>query len=203
MSKNEYQKMIAGDLYRSNDPYLRHLSTKQRCLVEQYNRLSRVEQEHKQTLLKEIFGKVASSCRIEAPFYVDYGVNTYIGENFYANYDCIFLDVAPITIGKNVMFGSRVSLLTPMHPIDATVRNRGLEYAKPITIGDNVWIGGCVTVSPGVTIGNNAIIAAGSTVVKDVEDNVIVGGSPAKFIRSITEDDFHYWVSQEENYHKN
>ena len=175
MNKAEYRKMISGQLYIASDPYLRKLSENQRCLVEKYNDLSRQHAQEKSQLLEKIFGKIGQKCHIEAPFYIDYGVNTTIGENFYANYDCIFLDVAPITIGDNVLLGPRVSLLTPSHPLDPEVRNRGLELGKPINIGNNVWIGGSVTILPGVTIGNNAVIAAGATVTKNVADNAIVG----------------------------
>jgi maltose O-acetyltransferase len=110
------------------------------------------------------------------------------------------LDVAPIVIGENVMFGPKVNLLTPGHPIDAVIRNSGLEFGKKITIGDNVWIGGNAVVNPGVTIGNNTIIGSGSVVTKDIPDNVIAAGNPCKIIREITNEDKVYWEEEQQKY---
>ncbi|WP_285007819.1 sugar O-acetyltransferase, partial [Lactococcus formosensis] len=122
-------------------------------------------------------------------------------ENFYANVDCIFLDVAPITIGDDVMFGPRVSLITPLHPIDAAVRVRGLEYAKPITIGDRVWLGAGVIVNPGVSIGEGTIVGSGAVVTKDLTAHVITVGNQARILREISEKDQEYWELQEKDYY--
>jgi maltose O-acetyltransferase len=147
-----------------------------------------------------MFKATGEDIYIEPPFRCDYGTNTTIGNNFYANFDCVFLDVAPIVIGENVMFGPKVNLLTPGHPIDAVIRNSGLEFGKKITIGDNVWIGGNAVVNPGVTIGNNTIIGSGSVVTKDIPDNVIAAGNPCKIIREITNEDKVYWEEEQQKY---
>ncbi len=130
----------------------------------------------------------------------DYGCNTYIGRNFYANTDCIFLDVARIDIGDNVFCGPRVSLLTPYHPIDAQVRNEQLEGGKPISIGNDVWFGGNVTVCPGVTIGDDVVIGACSVVVKDIPSHCIAVGNPCRPIRAITDADHEQWQRKAREY---
>lgn len=127
------------------------------------------------------------------PFHCDYGKNIEVGENFFANYNCIILDVAKVTIGKNVMFAPNVSIYTAGHPIHPDSRNSGYEYGIPVTIGDNVWIGGSVVINPGVTIGNNVVIGSGSVVTKDIPDNVIAVGNPCRVIREITEEDRKYY----------
>ena len=131
---------------------------------------------------------------------MDYGRHVEIGNNFYANMDCIFLDVNKIKIGNNVMVGPRVSFYTAGHPIDPQIRIEELEFGLPITVEDNVWIGGSATILPGVTIGKNSIIAAGAVVTKDVAANTIVGGNPAQLIRAINEEDNHYWNKKKEEY---
>lgn len=130
---------------------------------------------------------------IEPPFYCEYGKNIEIGENFYANTGCVMLDVGKITIGNNVFFGPNVSILTAGHPIHPESRNSRYEYGIPITIGDNVWIGGNCVILPGVKIGNNTVIGAGSIVTKDIPDNVCAVGNPCKVIRLITEEDKPYY----------
>lgn len=128
-------------------------------------------------------------------------INTFIGKNFYANMDCIFLDVARITIGDRVFFGPRVGLYTPYHPIDATVRSSGPEGARPITIGNDVWFGGNVVVGPGVTIGDDVVIGAGSVVVKDIPSHSVAVGNPCHVIREITDADREYWEGKAAEYH--
>lgn len=140
---------------------------------------------------------------MEPPFYTDYGCNTEVGDNFYTNYECIILDIANVKIGNNVLFGPRVGLYTAGHPIDAVVRNEALEYGKPITIGDNVWVGGNVVVNPGVTIGNNVVIGSGAIVTKDIPDNVIAVGNPCRVLRKINADDKKYWELEKQKYFEN
>jgi len=123
-----------------------------------------------------------------------------VGENFYANFDCIILDVNKVKIGNNVFFGPRVCVYTAGHPIDATVRNASLEFGKPITIGNDVWIGGNTVINPGIAIGNNVVIGSGSVVTKNIPDNVVAVGNPCKVLRSITEDDKKYWEEKRREY---
>jgi len=136
-------------------------------------------------LIRRILGKAGGNIHIEAPFRCDYGWNIEVGNNFYANYNCIILDVGKVVIGDNVMFAPNVSILTAGHPIHPTPRNSGYEYGIPITIGDNVWIGGNVVVNPGVTIGNNTVIGSGSIVTKNIPDNVVAVGNPCQVVRQI------------------
>ena len=134
-------------------------------------------------ILEELLGQVGENIFIEPTFKCDYGYNIKVGDNFYANFDCVILDVCPVTIGKNVFLAPGVHIYTATHPLDAEERCSGAEYGKPVTIGDNVWLGGRSVIAPGVTIGNNVVVAAGAVVVKDVPDNVVVGGNPAKIIK--------------------
>ena len=132
------------------------------------------------------------------PFYCEYGTHITIGKNFFANYNCVMIDVAPIKIGDNCMFGPNVSLYTAGHPIHPATRNSGYEYGKEITVGDNVWIGGSVTILPGVHIGNNVVIGAGSVVSSDIPDMVVAVGNPCRVIRQITDADQRYFYKREE-----
>lgn len=133
-------------------------------------------------------GKTGNNLTVESPFLCDYGYNIEVGENFYANYNCVMLDGAKITFGDNVLIAPDCGFYTAGHPIDAAQRNKGLQYDKPISVGDNVWIGGGVKVMPGVTIGNNVVIGGGSVVTKDIPDNVVAVGNPCRVIRKIEED---------------
>jgi maltose O-acetyltransferase len=194
--RTEKEKMLAGDLYRAGGDELRRDNKQARVLTRQFNATTEDEIEARTALLKQLFKSTGMNLYIEPPFRTDYGCNTSIGENFYANYDCIIIDVAPVKIGNNVMFGPRVCLYTAGHPIDAEVRNSLLEFGKPITVGDNVWIGGNTVVNPGVTIGNNCVIGSGSVVTKDIPDGVIAAGNPARVIRAITDEDKQYWQAE-------
>lgn len=140
-------------------------------------------EENRSEILKELFGSTGENFCIKPNFRCDYGYNIYVGENFFANYDCVILDVCKVTIGDNCMLAPRVCIYTATHPLDAQTRISGLEYGKPVVIGNNAWIGGSSVILPGVTIGNNVVVAAGSVVVKDVPDNVVVAGNPAKIIK--------------------
>lgn len=144
-------------------------------------------------MIKDILGKTGENIFIMRPFHCDYGKNIEVGENFFANYNAIILDVGKVKIGKNVMFAPNVSIYTAGHPIHPDSRNSGYEYGMPVTIGDNVWIGGNVVINPGVTIGNNVVIGSGSVVTKDIPDNMIAVGNPCKIIREITEEDRKYY----------
>ncbi|MFB9841845.1 sugar O-acetyltransferase [Mucilaginibacter ginsenosidivorans] len=143
--------------------------------------------------IREILGKAGKNVMILAPFHCDYGKHIEVGDNFMANYNCVILDVAKVTIGDNVLFGPNVSLLTAGHPVHHESRNSGYEYGIGITIGNNVWIGGQTVVNPGVTIGDNTVIGSGSVVTKDIPANVVAVGNPCKVMRVITEADHEYY----------
>lgn len=200
--RSECEKMLNGDLYRASDEALQQASRRARLLTHQFNQTTDDDSELRRSILSELLGQTQEHYYIEPTFRCDYGEHIRIGNYFYANFDCIMLDVAPITIGEGVMFGPRVSLLTASHPIDATVRKTGLEYGLPITIGDNVWIGGSVTVNPGVSVGQNSVIGSGSVVTKSIPENVVAAGNPCRVIRKITEEDTHYWKQKQQDYWK-
>ena len=189
----EKEKMLAGLLYDPRDPELMQDAARSRRLTRLYNNTTEEQIGYRTQLLKELFGSTGENLYIEPPFRCDYGSNIYIGERFYANFDCIILDVAEVHIGKNCLFGPRVCIYTPCHPIDTDIRNMGIECGKSVVIGDNVWIGGSAVINPGVTIGSNTIIGSGSVVTKDIPDHVIAVGNPCKVLRPITEEDTAQW----------
>ena len=161
------------------------------------------QQDYRKILLKQLFKSTGDNIYIEPPFRTDYGCNTSIGENFYANYDCIIIDVCSVTISqKRLLLAPRVCIYTAAHPIDAGVRNTLLEFGKPVSIGDDVWAGGNVVINPGVTIGSNVVIGSGSVVVKDIPDGVIAAGKPARVIREITDQGREKWIALAERYRK-
>lgn len=147
--------------------------------------------EERAEILKKIIGKLGENAFIQPPFWCDFGYNTEIGDNFYANHNLVILDGAKVKIGNNVFIAPDCGLYTAGHPFDAERRNKGYEYAYPITIGSNVWIGAGTRVMPGVTIGNNVTIGAGSVVTKDIPDNVLAVGNPCRVLRELTEEDLH------------
>ncbi|KPG70499.1 chorismate mutase [Enterococcus sp. RIT-PI-f] len=181
--RTEKEKMIAGELYFAPDPELtadRKYAREQMALINQ-----ETDEKIKEQLLKETFGTVSGRIYIEPNVRFDYGYNISVGKNFYANYDCILLDVCPITIGDNCMLAPNVRLFTATHPLHPVKRNSGLELGAPIVIGDNVWIGGAATIVPGVRLGNNVVVGAGSVVTKSFPDNVVIAGNPARVIKTI------------------
>lgn len=183
--KTEKEKMIAGEIYNPEDEELVADRLKTRQLVRQFNTSLDEETALRTNLLKQLLGGTGNAIYMEPNIRFDYGYNTYVGENFYANFDCTFLDVSEIHIGDNCMLGPNVQLYTASHPLNPDERNNGTEFAKGITIGDNVWMGGGAIVNPGVHIGNNVVVASGAVVVKDVPNNVVVGGNPARIIKEI------------------
>ena len=189
----EYESMLKGNLYIA-EHIDKEKKTKNSKINEKKKNQTNIEDEEKiKNLEVKLFGETPVEFYVTPPVYVDYGRHVNIGENFYANMGCMFLDVNYINIGDNVMFGPRVNLYTASHPIDPSIRNEQLEYGAPINIKDNVWVGGNVTILPGVNIGENAIVAAGSVVTKDVPSNTIVGVNPAKHIKDITNKDYEKW----------
>ena len=182
----EKEKRDNGKLYDANyDKELLDEMVKTKELCYEYNNLKPTEIEKKNELIKKILGKTGNNVRIEANFYCDYGYNIFVGDNFYMNHNCIILDGAKVEFGDNVFIGPNCGFYTAGHPIEIDLRNKGLEYAKPIKVGNNVWFGGNVVVLPGVTIGNNVTIGAGSVVTKDIPDNSIAYGNPCKKVRDI------------------
>ena len=182
----EKEKMLKGELYDANyDKSLFEERVECKSLCYEYNNLHPAKMDQRKRLIKQILGKTKENFLIEQPFVCDYGYNVEIGENFYANHNLIILDPAKVTFGDNVFIGPNCSFYTPLHPMDAESRNKGLEYAKPIKVGNNVWFGGSVTVLPGVTIGDNSVIGAGSVVTKDIPANVLAFGNPCKVVKSL------------------
>lgn len=196
----EKEKMLAERLYMAQDEELRREFRKCKKLTALYNQTTLEDKDYRRELLVKLLEHVGENVYVEPPFRCDYGCNISVGDNFYSNYDCIIIDVAKVKIGNNVMFGPRVGLYTAGHPIDAEIRNSGLEFGHPITIGDNVWIGGNAVINPGVTIGGNTIIGSGSVVTKDIPDHVIAVGNPCRVLRKITEEDKNYWEAQRRAY---
>lgn len=186
---NQKERMLAGLPYKAWLDGLEEERELCKQKVYEFNLLPPKERNRIPALLKELLGKTGDSLWVEPPFHCDYGWNIEVGENFFANYNLTILDVGKVTIGKNVMIAPNVSIYTAGHPVHPDSRNSGYEYGIPITIGDNVWIGGSVVILPGVTIGNNAVIGAGSVVTKDIPDNAIAAGNPCKVIRTVTEAD--------------
>lgn len=186
----EKEKMRAQMLYDANyDQALLEERDKAKDLCHQYNQLRPSDRLGQREVLKKLLGKTGENFILTAPFWCDYGYNIELGENFYANHNLVILDGGKVTFGDNVFIGPDCGFHTAGHPIDFERRNQGLEYAYPITVGDNVWIGAGVQVMPGVTIGSNVVIGGGSIVVKDIPSNCVAVGNPCKVIRAITEED--------------
>lgn len=181
----EKEKMLAGELYSPEDEELRAAHLRVQKLFERYNKIPASKPKKRYKLIKKILGKTGNNVRVETPFYCDYGVNIEVGENFFANYGAIILDVNKVKIGKNCMLAPNVGIYSATHPIRAEERYNGVELGLPITIGDNCWIGGGAIICPGVTLGNNVVVGAGSVVTKSFKDNVVIAGNPAKIIREL------------------
>ncbi|MCF6224320.1 MAG: sugar O-acetyltransferase [Flavobacteriaceae bacterium] len=181
----EKNKMLTGALYNPNDKVLVEERHKARILFQKINALNDNHIKERRKLIYSLLTNANKGLWIEPPFYCDYGYNIKIGKNVFMNYNCCILDSAKVTIGNNVMFAPNVQIYTATHPLDAKTRNSWLEYAKTITIGNDVWLGGGVIVCPGVTIGDGAVIGAGSVVTKDIPNDVVAVGNPAKVIKKI------------------
>ncbi|MBQ7764601.1 sugar O-acetyltransferase [bacterium] len=183
---SEKDKMINGELYLPDaDTILFTERLKCKSLCHKYNNLPPENLDERKQLIIQLLGKTQNKFYIEQPFYCDYGYNIEIGENFYSNHNLVILDCAKVKFGDNVFIGPNCGIYTAEHPLDAETRNKGYEYAKPIIIGNNVWIGGGVNIVAGVKIGNNVVIAAGAVVTKDIPDNCLIGGVPAKIIKNL------------------
>ena len=191
---NEREKMTRGEMYCPADEELYMLRTKAHRLCTDYNRLYDTDELGRERILQELLPYSSRDIYLQGPIYFDYGINTYIGRDFYANFNFTVLDVCPVRIGDNVMIGTNVSLLTPMHPMRWQERNARhdfngeeyvFEYGKPITIGNNCWLAGSVTVTGGVTIGDGCVIGAGSVVTRDIPANSFAAGVPCRVIKAI------------------
>lgn len=195
--------MLSEQLYYAGDEELWADMAKARRLTRLINTTTEEQEDYRLQLFRELFGRIGERFWIEPPFRCDYGCHTYIGEHFYANYDCIIVDVCDVTIGDNVFFGPRVCVYTAAHPLDPEVRGTQLEYGKKVTIGNNVWIGGNAVINPGVTIGDNAVVGAGSVVTRDIPAGVVAAGVPCRVIREIGREDQAYWQEQAARYYRN
>lgn len=190
---NQKERMLSGLPYKAWMDGLSEERLENKKKIFKYNNLEPEYEKAKDALIKEILGKTGNIINVEAPFHCDYGYNIEVGENFFANYNLTILDVGKVKIGDNAQIAPNVSIYTAGHPIHPDSRNSGYEYGIPITIGDNVWIGGNTCIMPGVTIGNNVVIGAGSVVTKDLPDNVIAVGNPCRILRKISEEDRDYY----------
>lgn len=177
--------MIAGEMYDPLDGQLVEDRTKTRLLLKALNETREDLPEERGHLLKELVPNAAPDLWLQPPFYCDYGYNMHIGERVFFNFNCVVLDVAPVIIGNRTMFGPNVQVYTATHPLNHIERSSGREYAKPITIGEDVWIGGSAVICPGVTIGDRAVIGAGSVVTKDIPADVFAAGNPCRVIRTL------------------
>ena len=195
------ERMLSGRLYIAGEsPELIGEIIRARKLIQEFNNADVMAFARRGEILTELLGGIGENSSINPPFRCDYGSNITMGSHVFVNYDCIFIDVCPITIGDNVFFGPRVSLYTAGHPIDAEVRNMELEFGRPIAIGSDVWIGGNVVVLPGVTIGNDVVVGAGSLVTRDIPDGVIAVGNPCRVLRPITDADRERWRRERDAY---
>ena len=191
---SEKEKMLRGLAHQPYTDELVAMRLRAKELLYQFNILTRPSNKaEKVRLILALFGEADPTTHVNAPFYCDYGSNIKVGKNFFANYHCTILDNAPVTIGNDVMFAPNVSLYTVGHPLDPELRLAGWEQALPITIGNNVWLGGNVVVLGGVTIGDNVVIAGGSVVTKDIPANTVAVGSPCRVVRQVN-------VADRENY---
>lgn len=185
MRVTEKSKMLSGKLYNPNDKVLVEERHRARILFQKINQLSDDHKKERRKLLYELLENAGKGLWIEPPFYCDYGYNIHTGKNVFFNFNCVILDVMKVEFGDHVLVGPNVQIYTATHPLDAKTRKSWLEYAKPISIGDDVWIGGGAIIYPGVSIGSGTVIAAGAVIHKDVPSNVVVAGNPAKIIKEI------------------
>jgi maltose O-acetyltransferase len=181
------ERMLSGRLYLASDPVLSEEHRRCRVLIERFNATGVIDEEARRSLLAGLLGGFGEGATIKPPFQCDYGYNISLGARSFVNYGAVFLDCAPIRIGEDVLLATCVQLLTATHPLEVAPRRRGLEYALPITIRDGAWLGGGVIVCPGVTVGENSVVGAGSVVTRDVAPNVVAAGNPCRVLRPLPE----------------
>ena len=185
----EKQKMLMGIIYNAEEACLIEERNRAKSLTKQYNESRQEDRDHRKYLMGQIFGKLGQNVHLEAPFYLDYGYRTTIGDDFFSNFNLTILDGGGVEIGDRDFIGPNVGIYTANHPTDVRRREKGYEWALPVKIGNKVWIGGGVTILPGVTIGDNTVIAAGSVVTKDIPANVVAAGNPCKVIKEAEKGD--------------
>jgi len=182
--RTERDKMLAGELYDPMDPELVAARVRARDLCQALNGTRESEQEERRRILTELFGSGGRQVWMQPPFYCDYGSNIHLGERVFFNFNCVVIDVCAVRVGDFTLFGPAVQIYTATHPLEAELR-RTREFAKPITIGSDVWVGGAAVICPGVTIGSRSVIGAGSVVTRDIPDDVFAAGNPCRVIRSL------------------
>src|SRR5690554_762918 len=183
--RSERERMMAGETYNADDPELRELNSRAMRLAAAYHESPPEDEAGRELILRALLGGLGEGTQLRSPFYCDYGFNIRIGSRAFVNFGLVALDVCPITIGDDVQIGPGVQLLTPVHPLEAEPRRAKLESGKPIVIGDNVWLGGGVIVCPGVNIGADTVVGAGSVVVRDLPTGVLAVGNPARIVRTL------------------
>jgi maltose O-acetyltransferase len=187
--KTEKEKMLAGELYNALDPQLSEERLNARLLLKMLNDSREDETAERHQIIRQLLPNTGEELWLQPPFYCDYGYNIYLGDKVFFNFNCVLLDVAPITIGSRTLFGPNVQVYTATHPMNYKERATGLEYAKPIIIGEDVWIGGSAVICPGVRIGDRSVIGAGSVVTKDIPADVFAAGNPCRVIRSVAQEE--------------
>ena len=187
--KTDKEKMLAGEPYLAFCNELVTERARAKEILFEYNNLHPSEMEKRTEILKHFLGATGKQLLIEQPFRCDYGYNIRVGKYFYTNHNCVILDCAKVTFGDHVMVGPNCGFYTACHPIDPQQRREGVEFARPITVGNDVWFGGSCTVLPGVTIGDGCVIGAGSVVTRDIPANTVAAGNPCRVLRSISEAD--------------
>lgn len=185
MGKSELEKMLTGEGYFASDPELTGMLARAQELLYRFNSSHPSEIKLREDIIRQLCGSISANCLIKQPFFCDYGSNIFIGENFFANYDCVILDCNEVRIGNNVMFGPKVQIYTAHHPLNPEMRRTQLEYASPITIGDDVWIGCGAIICPNVEIGEGTTIGAGSVVTRSIPPRVFAAGNPCRVIKEI------------------
>lgn len=184
-AKTQKEKMLTGELYSADDSELRAARERAQLLTAEFNAMAVSESDPARAVLRKLLGRLGEGSAVRANFRCDYGFNITIGDRCFLNFDCVLLDCSRITIGDEVQIAPGVHLYTATHPLDAVQRRAGFESASPITIGDGVWLGGGVIVCPGVTIGENTVVGAGSVVTKDLPPNCVAVGNPCRVLRSL------------------
>lgn len=184
----ELEKMLAGELYDALDPELARLRERARDLCQELNATRERDRERRRAVLSQLFAAGGDDVWLQPPFYCDYGANIRMGRGCFFNFNCVVLDVAPVTLGDHVLVGPAVQIYTASHPLDPVLRRRQ-EFGRPVTIGSDVWIGGGAIICPGVAIGSRCVIGAGSVVVRDIPEGMLAVGNPCRVLRPAVDGD--------------